>query len=232
VKHIEHFTPQTRARLELHPFRIARNVNPSSWAPASSWPPGDPQALPAPISSSAEPHLPTARAPSGHGRVRITTQPDGCPKPHQHDCNRQPSSLVLFASGAGIIAHFLELCVTLKAQGIGFSHSRSGRRSWSGKGETKRRAAWCRFGAELPDDLRHSRVQMTANGPDPNATLQGRSSGFGRAIAQPLPHSSPCVRDSRRPDRGRSCQARNIGIRGGRSKARSHLSRATSRTTP
>src|ERR1700730_15513019 len=40
----------------------------------------------------------------------------------------------------------------------------------------------------------------------PDAIPQGRSSDFARAIARLLPRSSPCVRDSRRPDRGRSCR--------------------------
>jgi hypothetical protein len=40
----------------------------------------------------------------------------------------------------------------------------------------------------------------------PDAIPPGRSSDFVRAIARPLPRSSPCVRDSRRPDRGRSCR--------------------------
>ena len=40
----------------------------------------------------------------------------------------------------------------------------------------------------------------------PAAIPQGRSSGSARASARPLPRSSPCVRHSRRPDRGRSCR--------------------------
>ena len=45
---------------------------------------------------------------------------------------------------------------------------------------------------------------LAATGPD--AIPQGRSSDFARAIARLLPRSSPCVRDSRRLDRGRSCR--------------------------
>jgi hypothetical protein len=40
----------------------------------------------------------------------------------------------------------------------------------------------------------------------PAAILLGRNSDFAQAIARPLPRSSPCVRDSRRPDRGRFCR--------------------------
>jgi len=45
---------------------------------------------------------------------------------------------------------------------------------------------------------------LAATGPD--AIPQGRSSDFVRASARLLQRSSPCVRDNRRPDRGRSCR--------------------------
>ena len=83
-----------------------------------------------------------------------------------------------------------------------------------------------KVGSEFP----RFRCPLAPTGPD--AIPQGRSLGFGRAIARPLPRSSLCVRDSRRPDRGRSCRARNIAIPDARSRGRLRWSQATSQTTP
>jgi hypothetical protein len=83
----------------------------------------------------------------------------------------------------------------------------------------------------VPDLANEPKESDGPTAQNPNAILRDRSSGFARAIARPPRRSSLYVRDSRQLDRGRSCRGRNIGIPGGRSRGRSHLSRATSQTT-